>query len=576
MKIKNLLARKAHIPVFLLDLVLLAVVFWVVRYWHSSHFGLYEDDITIIPGAIAQQSGDLLRSIWESTISFEGQGRPLHHGLIQFLSKFGYSLNHLQGLYWTGYTITLINIGLFYWLMVRVANRNFALIAGLCYVLYSADTTQAYLTLSLGVQPSLTFLLLAFHSYLSGRYALGYLLATVILFGYETPFPVFLAAPLLLKDWNKKTTRKWILHGVLVGVILLVVYLFRIYMGSGLRDEISLRDMIVISIKHVLKGPLVSLGSYFYRPVELIKLVNPEIWIAVIGAFIFFYWLFSRLTDKSNIKLNEFRLIFKLKRDQSVLINEILLIIQLIFSGIVMLAGSYALSFTVSTGYIAGRATRVHMPGVMGASVLLACGIYFLVVLSKSVKWQRIINIAIALEMSLMVGYGFIIQRDYVIAWQYQQRFWSDLLPIILDASPNTVILVNPSVFSDVSQIGANTWNLPRILNQIYIFPPNEKNIPDLQAAPRVFRLTPGWEQSIVTADGKFQLNGTTTISPPSLYKEVDSHQVIFINGDDGKLFRENMSLKLAGTSYVLKPLSEPVLSELPHGLLYPLLITEP
>jgi hypothetical protein len=158
MKIKNLLARKAHIPVFLLDLVLLAVVFWVVRYWHSSHFGLYEDDITIIPGAIAQQSGDLLRSIWDSTISFEGQGRPLHHGLIQFLSKFGYSLNHLQGLYWTGYTITLINIGLFYWLMVRVAKRNFALIAGLCYVLYSADTTQAYLTLSLGVQPSLTFL----------------------------------------------------------------------------------------------------------------------------------------------------------------------------------------------------------------------------------------------------------------------------------------------------------------------------------------------------------------------------------------------------------------------------------
>jgi hypothetical protein len=81
-----------------------------------------------------------------------------------------------------------------------------------------------------------------------------------------------------------------------------------------------------------------------------------------------------------------------------------------------MLAGSYALSFTVSIGYIAGLATRIHMPGVMGASVLLACGIYFLVVLSKSIKWQRIINIAIALEMSLLVGYGFIIQCDYMIA----------------------------------------------------------------------------------------------------------------------------------------------------------------
>jgi hypothetical protein len=576
MRIKKLLAPSGHLPTFLLDLLILSVIFWVVRYWHSSHFGLYEDDLTLIPGAVAQQSGELLKSVWETSITFEGQGRPLHHGLIQLFSKFGYSVNSLQGLYWTGYVITIINIGLFYWLMVRVANRQFALIAGLCYVLYSADTTQAYLTLSLGVQPTLTFLFFAFHSYMSGRYAPAYLFASVILFGYETPFLVFLAAPILMKDWNIKTTRKLILHGFILGLILLVVYLFRKYMGSGLREELDLRDMIFISIKHILKGPLVSLGSYFFRPFELIKLIDPEIRIAVIVSFFPFLWLFSWFTGKTKLSLNDFQHIFKLKREQHVLDNEVKLFIQLIFSGIIMLIGSYALSFTVSTGFVAGRATRVHMPGVAGASVLLACGIYFLVVLSKSIHWRRVINIAIALEMSLMVGYGFTIQRDYVNAWQTQQRFWTDLLPLIVDADTNTVILVDPSVFNDISQIGANTWNLPRILNQIFVYPPNQKNIPDLQAAPRVYRLAAGWEQSIVAADGKFQLNATTTISPPSLYKEVDSSQVIFIDTLGSTFIRERTSLQLGGSSYLLKPLSKPVFPELTHGLLYSLLINEP
>ena len=53
--------------------------------------------------------------------------------------------------------------------------------------------------------PSLTLLLLSFHSTLSGRRGLAAVLAFLILFSYETPFLLFLAAPLL-------TALKWV-HG---------------------------------------------------------------------------------------------------------------------------------------------------------------------------------------------------------------------------------------------------------------------------------------------------------------------------------------------------------------------------
>ena len=49
-----------------------------------------------------------------------------------------------------------------FWLEA-VAHRAFTLIGALVYCLFSADTTQAFITHSLGLQPSLTLLLLAFH-----------------------------------------------------------------------------------------------------------------------------------------------------------------------------------------------------------------------------------------------------------------------------------------------------------------------------------------------------------------------------------------------------------------------------
>lgn len=130
------------------DIIFLAAIFWVARYFLSSQFGLYEDDITRIPDAFSMRLGD----VWDHLVFLmtrDYANRPLHEGFIYILSWIGWQVNGLWGTYWIGYLITVVNIGLFYLLLTRLHSRLLGLLGGIAYALFSADTTQAYLTMSL-------------------------------------------------------------------------------------------------------------------------------------------------------------------------------------------------------------------------------------------------------------------------------------------------------------------------------------------------------------------------------------------------------------------------------------------
>ena len=73
----------------------------------------------------------------------------------------------------------------------------------------------------------------------------------------------------------------------------------------------------------------------------------------------------------------------------------------------------------------------------------------------------------IALWLALLLGFGQVIQEDYRQGWVSQRRFWSYLVAQIPDVRAGTVVLVEPLPLGDVTQIGANTWNLPRVLEQL-------------------------------------------------------------------------------------------------------------
>ena len=230
-----------------------------------------------------------------------------------------------------------------------------------------------------------------------------------------------------------------------------------------------------------------------------------------------------------------------------------------------MLILAYPLTFTVRAYAISGRDTRVHAAGAVGAAILIGCVSYFLMVLARG-RWRWVVNLALSFFFALMAGYGFVIQSDYVRAWQLQKQFWAELLPLIPDAGDGTVIFVDRAALTDTRQIGANYWNLPRVLMQLYDFPEGT------QSVPVVHRLETGWENSLLSPEGRFRADASTTYSVPDYYGEFEPDNVILIQSEGGQLVRRK-TIMLGGQEYLLKQLTDPVLPNLPQGFLYSLML---
>lgn len=557
--------------------VLFAVILWVARYWHSATFGLYEDDQTNIPQMVQMPWGDLLRYVGSYIIHLYGHGRPFSDSLILIFSHLGWQIADIQGMYWIGYLIEVLNVSLFYVLLQRVAGSSFAVVASLAYVLFSADTTQAWVTASLGLQPALTFLLLALLFYLSDRRWLAYLFALLMILTYETPFLVFLAAPLMRKEWNRKLLKEGAVHaGILVGILLAVLAL-RSSIGEGRVAGLGFPTILTTPILHMIQGPVVSLGTYLYRPLQALRGLNLEVGLASGLALIGLVWLLSRLPVECAVRLGNVRDALRagisLRAAKGLNLQPVpeplRTLGRMAVTGAAMLILAYPLTFTIRAYAITGRDTRVHFAAAPGAAICCGCAVMLCLWLAAGYR-QRWVGVGLlSVFFALLVGYGFLIQRDYTLGWQYQREFWQQLVTLAPDAGADTVILVDPAGLPDSRQIGANTWNLPRILNQIYQIPAEWKK------PPRVYRLAEGWQQTILTSENKLALNGVTTVAPPSLYGNVDPANVILVQWADGRLVRSPASLKVGGQVLALKAPTAPVVSTLPHGFLYDYLVAE-
>jgi hypothetical protein len=133
---------------------------------------------------------ELGRTLLDLFLMKQGQGRPLHDGLVYLLSFIGFRLGGLHVLYWIGYAILTVNAFLFYTLLKRLSDQQvFAVTGALAFCLFPAHTVQTWLTIAFAVQPALMLLLIAIHCYLSDRKKLSYLLIFGSLLCYETFFP---------------------------------------------------------------------------------------------------------------------------------------------------------------------------------------------------------------------------------------------------------------------------------------------------------------------------------------------------------------------------------------------------
>ncbi len=539
--------------------LVIVTLFWAARYWHAGLFGLYEDDLTIIPGGWSRSFSELLAYLNSYYLgNFVRIGHPVHFILIYLFSYIGRAIAGLQGAYAIGFLIEAVNIVLAYSLFRRLGGRGFAALGALAYALFSADTTQAFLTHALGIQPAITLLLLGAHAYLSNRKIWTLVCALAVLLIYETIFPVFLALPLLRRPWNKRIWRELVLFGVILAAMLGGSYLMRYLGGEKRVTGLDLKSSLLLPFEHMLQGPFVSLGSYLLRSYQVMQGLTAEIGLAIAAGFAAIIALLWRLPIANG---------WGVKQEGRKLPADLADLLQLLAAGAALLALAYPLTFTVRAYAITGRDTRVHSAAVLGAAMVVAAGLTLLFKWTAQRRLGRPLMILSALVFALVFGYGFSIQQDYISAWKLQQQFWSELVRLTPDAGENTVILVEASGLKDTRQIGANTWNLPRILDQLYETPEAWQN------PPRVYRLVPHWEDHLAIDATRFRLDYTTVTAPPSLYGEAPSNQVIFIETKSGRLVRRDRPLPVGELTFSLKPIGAADLATLQPGLLYALLV---
>ena len=424
--------------------VFLMLLIWGAHFWHVGGFGLYDDDYGQVSPAFDMSTREVAREAGRLVVS-GNQGRPFHRSLILALSFLGARAGGLRAIHVIGFVIITTNALLFLWLLRRVTRDEVVVVTGtLAFALFPADTTRAFATHSLGVQPSLLFLLMALHLYLSRWRFLGYAAALCSLCCYETFFPVFLAAHLLhARSWRAIRT-DLVRHGlVMLGMVTLAAGL-RALTGeariAGLGPQAFVRGG-----SNLVLGPLVSLGLFVYRPLEAFHGASALAldWTVVGASLALLAAIFLELRPAGGERALERVALVDSRLVRLELPAGLRVLASLATTGAVMLVLAYPLTFTAPAIAVAGRATRVHAAAAVGAGILVGCLSAGILVVATALGRRRVTATLLAAAFAALVASGLRVQADYVASWSQQRSFWRQVVTLCPNLEDRTVILAD-------------------------------------------------------------------------------------------------------------------------------------
>lgn len=526
-------------------LIFLVLIIWAAHYFTFRSFGLYEDDYTYISPALGWRLSDVLYNMIRVSLT-GSQGRPLGYFLSLFLAFVGAKLGGLQAIYLLGFLIHVFNACLFYVVLRKVSSETVAVIGALSFGLFPADTTHIFLMHAFGLHTSLTFLLLAGLCYISGYRTLSYFVIVGSLLTYESPYLVFLAIPLLNRNWDSKLAREIIRHVAILSGIILMVVLIRFCAGESriLTVGASAFRLAIISAKieaAMVIGPVVSMAAFAYGPAWVLCHWNRDLTIVFAGCIIPFLWIAGQLNSQTKI-------------------TTILPFSKLVPTAAIMLCLAYGFSFTHFPPIaLYGRLTSVHLAAAFGGSLLFACVCSMMLSAVHAYHWRIFVRTVLALYLSLLVTYRFSIQQDFKQAWQNERIFWTSAIGNLPDMTDGTVIFVSDQNLPATHFIRSNSWADPLVLMQIIQFPKEWKN------QPRLFVVHDDWAKRLIREGNqvKWQVPAARV---PSHWEILPNKNVILLEMENGKLVRKFGSIVVDGQPLELRqrsangPFAHPVL----------------
>jgi hypothetical protein len=554
-------------------LAFLALTIWVAHFFYFRYFGLYEDDYAYISEPLGWHLSDLLD--YAKVFVDWPQGRPIGFFLPHLLSFIGAQLGGLHAIYIIGFVIVTLNAFLFYSLLKRVSSEAMAVIGALAFCLFPADTTHTFLMHALGLQTSLTFLLIASLCYLSGKRVLPYLVILGSLLTYESPFMVFWGVPLLKSRWDRSLVRELIRHVAILMGIILVVVVIRTSMGEQriLETRANILPVLLKVREAIVIGPAVSLELFFYGPARTVLHWNWELTIVFVACLVVFAWVLHQLRIDSLEEKHNHLLAF---RSKIFILNGILQapayysgIAQLFLAAVVMLCLAYVVSYThFPPTAIYGRATSVHLAAAFGGSLIFTCICSVFLSIAKAYRLKNYAVVILAFYLSLVVAYRFSIQLDFKQAWQNQRSFWTSAIENLPDMTDETVVFVLDHDLPQTQYIITNSWADPIILGQIFQFPGHWKN------PPRLFVVHRDWTESVIREGDQFKWK-VPTATWRSHWEVLPNSNVILLEMENGKLVRRLGSISIHGQNLELKPMPPDVKPTWGKGALYSYLIAE-
>lgn len=532
----------------------IALITWIAHFWYFNHLGLYEDDYAFIGNILTMDFSRFVDSVKNMNLAFF-QGRVVGFNILFFSAYFAGKLGGLPLIYISAYLLALTNNILFYLFLQRLWNQPIFVLTGtLAFTLFPADNTRAFLT-HIHILPALTFLLLAFLSYLNDKKIWSYLLITASFLSYETCFLLFITAPFLTKKPKSDIFKELIKHLFILGTIFLVVLILRKLTGDSRVGDLDIATAISTPIRQIITGPFVCLGTFFYRPWQTLHNLGGELLIFVPLSLLMLLWLFLQNSRFSGLDSGENWPIIK----------------KLSLLGISLLFLAYPLTFTVPATLISGRDSRVHAAAVVGASILGGILGYLIVYLANSYRQKNLAALLLATYFSLLVGFGIIVQQQNKLSWKYQQAFWADVIQLAPDMSDGQVILVDAPSLPWGSQLTPFNMSMPSVLAQLYQFPWQWKNV------PKLYKLNPDWQQKI-PANGEMALNNENGLLffyyPWEPARQVKTSEIILLQEKDGKLVRTTTPIVVGTKKFSFKPLTNSTLDSFEKGYLYDYLIS--
>jgi hypothetical protein len=532
----------------------LLVLTWMAHFALSRRFGFYGDDMFFSSPTMSWTWGDLLAFCRTQLAYFPPpQGRPIGFLIGSILPFIGYRIADVQGMYLIGFAIIALNAILLYRLLKRSIPAPMPLLAGIAFILFPGDTTRPFLTHEHILQPSLTFMLIASHMYLSGgrwRRVLSYAVAALCLLTYESTILPFLAIPLLECDRKGRRVLRWIAHmGVVMGVVM-AVFALRWLSGEtrAVDASVTATDVCVRILKGSYIGPTSALYSFWFRLTQGWH----DVFIAaslrtkmIIGMVVFAVVIRFNAGDRDDAKIADG------DKQRSGIIKALTF-------GIAALIVAYLFSFThYPPDALKGGGTSVHLAAAIGAAALFA-GVANGIIYSLR-RWGKgwIGPIVVACYLGFLMPVMADEQKGYAIAWQERQRYVAQVIKLCPDLDKHTLIICQGHMPLHENYVPVSSYSDCVLLEQMYRLPPQNYPPPRLIDFPD-FATGKNWDDQVQwRADGKLYWHpvpfGVGVDDP------LEQGDTILLRANSrGELERIEGKIEVAGRPFLLRPRTHP------------------